>query len=194
LYFNGGSTHIERQIFGYADLNAFLFGELQLSYNASGVVGGDWFLFNNNYTASDGTKYISGNLDGCTSCVTLGRYDPTLKAWTLIDKVGSYYTFYKVDMDDRRVIGVSWVYQNSPVGNGTVSLGSRVLARDELTAAMVTKPGQSSLRTSSSDAEFIANREEALRKVAADQAKSATAFPAELASVREALQREIDRR
>jgi hypothetical protein len=193
LYFAGGSTHIERQIFGFSDLNAFLFGELQMGYNAGGVVGGDWFLFNKNYTASDGTKYIAGNLDGCTSCTVLGRYDPTLKAWTMINKVGSYYTFYDVNMDDRRVVGLSWIYQTTLSGSGTVSLGSRVLAQAELVAALAAKPGQAALRSTASDAEYIANREQALAKMMALQAKDATSVPAGMAALNAQMRAELDK-
>jgi len=194
LYFNGGSTHIERQIFGFADLNAFLFGELQMGYNISGLIGGDWFLFNNNYTASDGTKYIAGNLDGCTSCTTLGRYDPSLKAWTMIDKVGSYYTFYEVNMDDRRVVGLSWIYQTTLSGSGTVSLGSRVLAQAELTAALAAKLGQGALRSTASDAEYIANREQSLAKLMALQAKDTTPVPPEVMALSAQMRAELDKR
>jgi len=193
LYFPGGSTHIERQIFGFADLNAFLFGELQMGYNSGGVVGGDWFLFASNYTASDGTKYIAGNLDGCTSCTVLGRYDPSLKAWTMINKVGSYYTFYEVNMDDRRVVGLSWIYQTTLSGSGTVSLGSRVLAQAELVAALKARPGQAALRSTASDAEYIANREPALAKMMALQARDMTPVPAEVMALSARMQAELDR-
>ena len=193
LYFNGGSTHIERQLFGFANLDAFLYGELQMAYNAGGLVGGDWFLFFTPYTASDGTKYIAGNLDGCTSCAVLGRYDPTLKAWTMIDKVGSYYTFYEVGMDDRRITGLSWIYQTTLSGNGTVSVGSRLLAKDELTLSMKSAP-QGALRAAGSDADYIARRTPILAQLAAQQAQNGGSVDAATAAAAERLRAAIDAR
>lgn len=135
LYFNGGSTRIQRQFYAYPRALDFLFGEFVLSTNSSGVVLADWPVFFETYS-SGGVTYAAGNLDG-SSQVVLGRFVESANRWLVLARSGSYDHYYDIDMDDRRVFGRDWIVPigANVTGNGVPAVGVRLLMRTEVSSA-----------------------------------------------------------
>ena len=159
LYFNGGSSRIQRQIFAYPRPFDFLFGEFLLSTNTNGTIVADWPVFASTYT-SGGVTYASGNQDGGTA-LALGRFVESEGRWLILIRVGSYDHFYDIDMDDRRVIGRGWVVPVGAnlTGNGVPAVGVRLLMRSEITpaATLATADKSAAQPTGENDAIAYAN-------------------------------------
>lgn len=168
LYFNGGSTRIQRQLYAYPQPLDFLFGEFVLSTNTNGIVLADWPVFGGTYT-SGGVTYASGNQDG-SSQPALGRFVESARRWLVLIRNGSYDHYYDIDMDDRRVFGRGWVVPvNANIsGNGVPAVGFRLLMRSELTSANLVAPADKAMHVAGNENDALAH---------ANYLKSATGEP-----------------
>jgi len=133
LSYTGGSTNIVKFNYGFGSAVDNLYGEWALTYNISGLVGGDWVLFGYPFTGSDGTVYAAGNLDG-TQDLALGTYASDLDAYVILISIGNFNDFYQISLDDRRGFGAAWVLEGDedPTGSGSPAVAGRLLWNDEL--------------------------------------------------------------
>jgi hypothetical protein len=132
----GGSINIQKFNYGFATVTDLLYGEWLGSFNAGGLVGGDWMLFG--YPFEDGgTVYAAGNLDGDTDALILGTYVADTNTVLILagQSNSSYFHWYSVGMDDRRGAGEAWVLPDDelPSGNGVPAFLSRILYESEIT-------------------------------------------------------------
>lgn len=133
LYFNGGSTRIQRQLYAFPTALDFLYGEFVLSTNSRGVILADWPVLFEPFV-SGGVTYAAGNQDGSNQ-IAIGRFVESERRWLVLIRNGAYDHYYDIDMDDRRVFGRGWVVPTGGniSGNGVPAAGVRLLARSELT-------------------------------------------------------------
>jgi hypothetical protein len=135
LSYPGGSTNIKKYNYGVSAGTDNLYGEWSFSYNISGLVGGDWIVFNEPYTGSNGTTYASGFMDSASQYAALGYFDTSANAFFVLISVGSFDDFYQLGLDDHRGLGAAWILSDGedPTGDGSPSVASRLLFRPELT-------------------------------------------------------------
>lgn len=133
LYFNGGSTPIKRDLFGYPAKLDFLYGEFVLSSNTNGITVADWPILYTPFTNA-GTQYVAGNQD-LSSDVAIGTYVASSGTWLILIEAGAYDHYYEIlRMDDRRLLGRAWIVPagGDPTGNGVPAVGTRILMKDEV--------------------------------------------------------------
>lgn len=136
LYYQGGSTRITKQLYAYDGTLAVLRGSFALTYNNNGNVIGDWLVFRT-YESNANGPFVAGYFDGFpTSRVAVALYDQTLRKFGILVRVGAYYDFYLIDMDDQRVFGLGWSYPvgGSPSGSGSPAYGTRMKTPKEVNA------------------------------------------------------------
>ncbi|HSX59932.1 MAG TPA: hypothetical protein VLF18_07015 [Tahibacter sp.] len=136
LYYQGGSTRITKQLYAYDSVLSILRGSFVLTFNTSGLVIGDWLVMRTYESGSSG-PFVAGYFDGFpTSRIAVALYDASTRRYAFLVRVGGYYDFYIVDMDDQRVFGLGWTYPvgGSPSGNGSAALGTRVQSPKEVNA------------------------------------------------------------
>lgn len=137
LYYQGGSTRITKQLYAYDTTLSILRGSFVLTFKgSSGIVIGDWLVMRT-YESNSNGPFVAGYFDGFpTSRIAVALYDAATRRYAFLVRVGSYYDFYIVDMDDQRVFGLGWTYLvgGSPSGNGSPALGTRVQSPREVNA------------------------------------------------------------
>lgn len=140
LTFPGGTLAIEKFNYGFAARTDLLRGEWALSYNISGLVGGDWVIFQQLFTGTDGKIYAGGYAEPNSNHLAVGRYDEELGKTIVLVQIGNFQDFYVLDMYDHRALGAAWVLRSGagPTGNGSPSAGGRLLFDGELTRARST--------------------------------------------------------
>lgn len=132
-----GPLEIQKFNYGFSDANEVLYGEWSFGMNVGGLYNGDWIVFSEPYTATDGTKYVAGRTDDRLQRIALGRWVSSSMGYLILVQSGSYYHAYQVFLDERRGGGQSWVYltTGSPSGDGSPTWASRILYRGELGTA-----------------------------------------------------------
>ena len=133
LYFNGGSTPIKRDLFGYPAKLDFLYGEFVLSTNTSGITIADWPVLFNPLT-NGGRQFVTGAQDSSNN-VAVGTYVTSSGTWLILVSAGSFDHYYEFSqMDDRRMLGRGWIVTSGadPTGNGVAAVGVRILMKDEV--------------------------------------------------------------
>lgn len=136
LYYQGGSTRITKQLYAYDDMLSILRGSFVLTFKTNGLVIGDWLVMRT-YERNNNGPFIAGYFDGFpTSRIAVALYDAATRRFAFLVRVGGYYDFYLVDMDDLRVFGLGWTYPvgGSLSGNGSPALGTRVQSPKEVGA------------------------------------------------------------
>ena len=139
LYFNGGSTPIRRDTFGYPAKLDFLYGEFVFSTNTNGTIVADWPIMVNAVT-NNRRQYVTGNEDS-SSDIVVGTYDASSGHWLILVSAGAYDHYYEVfQMDDRRMLAAGWIVPAgaTPSGGGVAAIGTRVLMKDEITRTTLT--------------------------------------------------------
>jgi len=179
-----GPLEIQKLNYGFADANDVLYGEWAFNLNVSGLYSGDWVIFNQPYVASDGTKYVAGVTDDLFRFVGLGRWVSDEVGYLVLIKENNYYDAYQFFADDRRGLGVGWVYpiSGSPSGSGSLTWTSRILYKGELQNAKASPVG--GVDASSRD----------LLKRQLVVSDAAEAMPAEISSALAKMRQEIDAR
>lgn len=136
LYYQGGSTRLVKQMYAYDSVLSILRGSFVLTFNRSGNIIGDWLVFRT-YESNSNGPFVAGYFDGFpTSRVAVALYDATLRRYAMLVRIGNFYDFYIVDMDDQRVFGLGWTYPvgSSPAGTGSPALGARIQTPREVDA------------------------------------------------------------
>ncbi len=178
-----GPLEIQKFNYGFADANDALYGEWSFSMNVNGLYNGDWIVFSEPYTATDGTKYVAGRTDDPARRIALGRWVDSSTGYLVLAQSGNYYHAYQAFLDDRRGLGQSWVYltTGSPSGSGSVTWASRILFRSELVGAKsFSKASAAQPLAEGNDAAFVA-------------AGAGSPAPANIASVLSSMREELDR-
>ena len=150
-----GSLEIAKFNYGFPSLTSMLYGEWVFSLDVGGLVSGDWIVFDQPYTASDGTVYAAGHSDDSMQNVALGTYSSDSGGFVVLaEEAGGFEHFYVLDMDDHRGFGAGWVTQSgqTPGGNGSPAVVGRVLYQGEL----VPLNGAAAARTGSSSVDQAA--------------------------------------
>ena len=136
LTFPGGQTSIQHQNYAYGSKRDYFYGEWAFSLAQGTDLSTQWVVFNDTYTGSDGTPYISGTEDSVSGTVALGTYDTSENAFVVAIADNNGYSYiYQMNLgDDRRMLGAGTL---TPTGvtPGTltnVASGSRLLFRSEL--------------------------------------------------------------
>jgi hypothetical protein len=139
LYYPGGSTSIQHELYGYTNKTDYFLGEWSFTLNTSGLLGTQWVVFNGHYTGSDGTVYASGQEDGETGTTALGAYYPSGNYFlvAVADNTGYSFLYQFTLGDDRRMLGLVTIYSTgtTPSNPTEVSAGSRLLFQSELTSS-----------------------------------------------------------
>lgn len=154
LYYPGGSTPIQHQLYGYNAQQDYLYGEWAFDINiGSGVFDTTWIVFYTTYT-SNGTTYIAGNEDNVNNTFALGEFVPSLGKFLILvrDNVG-YDHEYLLSGDDRRMLGLGALYlsTDSPPNPTEVTSGSRLLFKNEISSPVSAKIQADQERQSNSD-------------------------------------------
>jgi hypothetical protein len=102
-----GPLEIQKLNYGFADANDVLYGEWAFSLNVSGLYSGDWVIFNQAYTAADGTKYVAGFTDDFFKFAGLGRWVSSDVGYLVLIKENNYYDAYRFFSDDHRGMGLA---------------------------------------------------------------------------------------
>lgn len=146
LYFNGGTSRIQRQLFGYTDKLSMMRGSFLLSFNASGLALADWLEFDT-YTQNSNGRFVAGNYIGFpTTRVAVGSIFDSGESAFLV-RVGDFYDLFLMNLDDKRLWGRGWTYRvgGSPTGGGSPAYGVRIETPKEVGAtgsAAVAASGQ----------------------------------------------------
>jgi hypothetical protein len=136
LYYQGGSTRITKQFYAYDSTLSILRGSFVLTFNTNGLVIGDWLVMRT-YESNSNGPFVAGYFDGFpTSRIAVALYDTASRRYAYLVRVGNYYDFYMVDMDDQRIFGLGWTYPvgSNISGNGSPALGTRVQSPKEVNA------------------------------------------------------------
>jgi hypothetical protein len=179
LYYNGGSFRIIRQLYGYGDKLSMMRGSFVLSFNSALVIS-DWLIFDRYYQDANG-RFVAGNAEGFpTTRVAVGSVMSTGESAFLV-RVGDFYDFFVMTMDDHRLIGRGWTYRvgSNPVGSGSSAYGVRMKTPKEVGATASSLPA---------DPKHAA-AEAILREAAAKS--SGEAAPAELVQVARELEAQL---
>lgn len=146
LYYQGGSSRIVRQMYGYATPLARLRGSFALSFRSGGLVIGDWLVFDRLMSGTSG-PFAAGNFEGYpTTRIAVANIGSTGQAAFLV-QIGTFYDFFIMDMDDYRLFGKGWTYQqgNNPTGSGSPAYGVRMKMPSEVSTSAMAPPAMPSL-------------------------------------------------
>ncbi|HZP65720.1 MAG TPA: hypothetical protein VFB32_05370 [Rudaea sp.] len=139
LYFPGGSTPIEHEIYGYSDQMDYLYGEWAFNMQIGSQIDAQWVVFNSTYTGTDGTPYISGTEDGVNGTAALGTFvaSPPGFVVSVVDTTGNTHTYAMPVFDDRRMLGDGALEPPGvlPSSYPNVAAGNRLLFRSDLVTA-----------------------------------------------------------
>jgi hypothetical protein len=130
-----GPLEITKFNYGFPSQTGVLYGEWIFSLNVSGLIDGDWVIFDHPYTGSDGTVYAAGQTDDSLAHIALGAWEPTLGSFlVVVQSSGNYLHSYQLRLDDHRGIGSGWVLLSSetPTGNGSPVFAARALYQSEI--------------------------------------------------------------
>ena len=140
LYFPGGSTPIQHLTYAYsgADPKTNLYGEWLLSFSSTfGISFSDWVIFNTTYTASDGTTYVAGYVDGDSTKVALGGWTSSVKYLIVVSQGSSstlYDTYNFTAFDVMRGIGNAYIQSSAGLGSPYAGVGFRLLTAHQVGA------------------------------------------------------------
>jgi hypothetical protein len=164
LYFNGGSTPIQRMQYAFdpGDKNTYFNGEWSVALESLGKVTGQWIIFTGMGRFSDGTPYAVGHLDGKSSVLGIAWYDPTQKVYVMgVPNDGTglayLYMFTPSSFDENHAIGagVSYLASGSPGSTTFPAVAFRLLGKSELLATAASRFGAPKTMTTSPTAEIV---------------------------------------
>jgi hypothetical protein len=149
LFFPGGSTPIEHELYGYTSKNDYFFGEWSFATDVAGSVVGQWVVFNSNFTGSDGTLYASGAQDSLANTGALGTFDVGSNSFIIAveDPDGTTHT-YQLQGNDHNMIGAGITEPSgvTPTTLTEAAAGGRILYEVELPASKaLVRPNTQSL-------------------------------------------------
>lgn len=159
VFFNGGSTRIMRQLYGYGDKLSMMRGSFSLSFRTGGLVIGDWLVFDQYRSDSNG-RYVAGFFEGyATTRVAVGKVFNSGESAFLV-RIGDFYDFFLMSMDDHRLWGSGWTYRvgSSPSGNGSAAYGVRMKTPSEVGAVPSDAPLDPRLLSSETEARVLASK------------------------------------
>jgi hypothetical protein len=148
IYFNGGSSRIVHFIYGYDltnDPKQNLRGEWVLSYTlTSGSGYSNWIIFNSNYTATDGTQYLAGYIDGNANLPCLASYVASANSYlalcaTSLSTLFDTFTFPL--FDGKHLTGIYQVLSGNTLGSQRLAVGYQLLTPEQLKAIGVNSVG-----------------------------------------------------
>ena len=144
-----GAIAIEKFNYGFPSLTGMLYGEWIVSMNIGGLVTGDWLVFDQPYTGTDGVTYAAGHSDDSDRYPALGSYSSAAGGFVIVAmQDGDFVHSYILDMDDHRGIGSGWVHDIDlePTGNGSISFSARALYESELVPLAANAPARAAGR------------------------------------------------
>ena len=139
--FPGGSTTITHVGYGYSgNQQDYLQGEWAFEYNVGGVVASQWIIFNTTYTASDGTLYQAGVLDGVAGTAAVGRVTEGHMIVAVAKSDGFTYAYDMFQFDDKHMFGYGDIFTtgstlSEPTNSG---IANRILTPAQLSTISLT--------------------------------------------------------
>lgn len=121
LHFDGGSTRIKRQYYGYGDTQApeFLFGRWAIGIVRGNAIAGDLPLINGTRQIDSKTYATGITRRGQNAPTIVATYDSPTATYFLIVRSGQFDRLYELkDAGGGRMTGYGWILRGNSLQNG----------------------------------------------------------------------------